>query len=341
VATVSAIVATYLGGPPLLACLEALAGQTRRPDAVHLVVSNPADPTGELPRRWPYPLHIHRLDRRAHYGRAINAGAARAPAGDLLVLNDDTRAQPGFVEALLAAREAHGAGLYQPRILLRADSTRLDNAGHGLFPDGFNWARGREAPDGRGWDAAGTVGAVSGAAFLLTRCAAERLGGFDESFEAYGEDVDLSLRAARLGLPMRYVPGARIEHELGASYGRYGARKLFLIERNRVRAGVRSLPLSALAAMPAWTALRWATFAAAGVAGRGWGARVGPAAQAAAVAGALAGVAWVPDAWRKRRADARGWALGEREMWAHLLRERARLRDILGPESPRRGSGDP
>jgi len=328
-ATTDVIVATYLGGPTLTRCLDALAAQTRPPDAVHLVVSNPDDPTGDLPQSWPWPLHIHRSPRRLHYGAAINVGAAASTADDLLVLNDDTRAEPGFVAALRAARAENGEAFYQPRILLGAGET-LDNVGHGLFPDGFNWARGREAPD-RGYAEAGTVGAVSGAAFYVPRGLVDRLGGFDETLVAYGEDVDLSLRAVRRGVPLRYVPGARIAHELGGSYGRYGAKKVFLIERNRVRAAVRSLPITAVVTLPMWTAARWACFAGAAAAGRGWGARVGIAGQVAAVVGAAAGVAYVPDALLKRRSDAQHWERGEVAMWRHLVKERVHLRDVWRP----------
>ena len=58
---------------------------------------------------------------------------------------------------------------------------------------------------------------------LLTRELLEAVGPFDEDLEAFGEDVDLSLRARRRGFPLRYVPEARIEHALGRCIGRRGA----------------------------------------------------------------------------------------------------------------------
>lgn len=325
----SVIIPTYRGGALLAQCLGALAGQHRLPDEVVVVVSNPEDTTVSARQRWPYRLRVRRMSRRAHYGAAVNAGMGAAREDDFVILNDDTRPHPGFLAALAAARAAGGVAVYQPRILLMAEPGRLDNVGHGLFLDGFNWARGREARDGAGFDEACTVGAVSGAAFLLPREVVDAIGVFDDSLEAFGEDVDLSLRAVRRGFGLRYVPDARIEHALGSSYGRYGARKVYLVERNRVRAAVRSLPATAVATLPVWTLLRWVTLAAAAKAGRGWGARLGPAAQAAVLAGAVDGLRFVPDALRKRRQDAAHWQRGEREMWAHLLRERVRLQDLL------------
>jgi len=325
------VVVTHRGGELLNTCLEALLPQLEPQDAVAVAVSarpGEADVRG-VPRD--PRLELLQLPENVGFARAANAGLDAAlvnGVAGVLLLNDDTRPLPGFVAALRGALAE--PGIYQPRILLSDGTGRLDNVGHGLFPDGFNWARGREDDDGADYDTPREVGSCSGAAILLSREVLEGVGTFDEDLEAFGEDVDLSLRARRQGFPLRYVPAARIEHVLGATYGRYGARKVFLVERNRVRAAARSLPLSAVATMPVWTAARLAGLAVASAAGRSWGARVeATSAAPAAVAGILAGLMHLPDALRKRRADAADWKLGEREMWAHLLRNRVRAKDVL------------
>jgi N-acetylglucosaminyl-diphospho-decaprenol L-rhamnosyltransferase len=319
---ISALVVTHFGGPLLRDCLGSLQGQLGAQDELLVVVS--AEPgVCDLEA---VSAPVLDLGANPRFAAAANAGF-RATSGELvLLLNDDTRARPGFVEALRGCTEP---GLYQPRILLADGSGRLDNCGHGLWPDGFNWARGREDRDGEGYDQPGSVGACSGAAMGIHRAVLDRVGLFDEALEAFGEDVDLSLRAARAGFPLRYVPGARIEHHLGASYGRYGADKVFLVERNRVLLAARSLPASAVLAMPLWTGVRLAGLALAAASGRGWSARVPPSAASAALRGMAAGVAGLPSALARRRADAPGWELGERGMWAHLRRNRVRARDLL------------
>lgn len=346
---ISVLIPAYHAGERLLRGLRHLAAQTRLPEEVVIILSDPADT--ETPAlllaaqaeagagRWPWSMTLLRPPRRVHYGAAVNLGFAAATGEELVVLNDDTEAEPGFLSALAEARQRHGLALLQPRILLLDAPGHLDNAGHGLFFDGFNWARGREAPDaGTGRFAQpGTVGAVSGAAFWLPRAVLDAVGGFDESLEAFGEDVDLSLRAVRRGIPLRYVPEARIRHALGASYGRYGARKVFLVERNRVRVAARSLPLSALASQPLWTVARWGGLAVGAAVGRGWGVRLGTRARLAAVVGTAAGLRHLPDAWQKRRMDAEYWQVGEGGMWRHLLRERVRLSDLLRPPPTRAG----
>lgn len=319
----AAVVVTHRGGPLLARCVEALRGQTHAPDRVRVVVSN----AEQVPL--PAGVAVTHLGANPGFASAANAGL-RAEAGHrVLLLNDDTAPAPRFVAAMSRAAATHGPGIYQPHIVLAGRPNHVDNTGHRLFPDGANLARGRGRLDRRA--PPGDVGAFSGAAVLFTPEVLDAVGLFDEDLEAFGEDVDLSLRATRRGFPIRYVPEARISHALGATYGRGGPRKVFLVERNRVRAAVRSMPASALLTMPAWTVARLAAQGAAALAGRGVGATAGPTGALAAAAGTLAGVACLPDALAKRRADRAAWTRGERAMWGHLLRHVVRPADLLAP----------
>lgn len=306
---------THNGGRLLDENLASLAAQRVPPDETLVVVSNRRIDVTGAPS-----LQMH---ANVGYARAANAGA-RETTGDILLLNDDTRLHPGCIEALHAAWT--GPGVYQPRIRLADGSGRLDNVGHGFFPDGAVWARGRNGPDRA--ELPGSPGGFSGAAVLIARPVWTALGGFDERFDSFGEDVDLSLRLLRRGVRVTPVPGALVEHHLGATWGRVSAEKLRLIERNRVRAAVRSLPLSTLVTLPAWTAARYATFAALAALGRGPGDDVGLVAQLSALRGMAEGALDAPTYWRERRADAPTWALGELAMLRTLWGTRARWEDV-------------
>jgi len=326
------VVVTCYGGPWLARAIESLQSQTLAPTRILIAVSH-SDPI-ELPDG----PEVVRCPRPSGFAVAANTGLQAAGTVPTIVLNDDVEAHPDFVAALHAAHQALGPGIYQPRIVL-ADSPdgvpRIDNTGHRLFLDGFNIARER----GRRLEQSapppcGEVGAFSGAAALLSPEVLAATGGFDADFEAFGEDLDLSLRARRAGFRIRFVDGACIHHALGASYGRIGHRKLFLVERNRVRAAVRSLPSSAVATLPLWTGLRLAAMGVAALGGRGLGAGVGARGAAAAFMGGLAGAFAVPDALRKRRADRSGWTVNDREMWGHMIRHHARPEDLLRGAHP-------
>lgn len=319
---VEVVIVSHLGGPLLEACVDALRSQEPRPARVHVVLSND--------RSVPVPADIDPLQLGANPGFAVaaNVGLTAASGADLVVLlNDDTRARPGFLAALRDAHLQHGRAILQPRILLADGSRRNDNLGHHLFPDGFNLARGRGSQSA---ELPGRVGAFSGAAVAFCGEVLREVGHFDEDLEAFGEDVDLSLRAHRRGVPLLAVPGACIEHELGATYGRTNPRKVFLVERNRLLAAVRSLPASALATMPVWTGLRMGLLAVAAARGQGIGAGVGLRGAGAVLAGGVAGVLGVPGALRKRSQDRPRWQTTDREMWRHLAQARVRWSDVVG-----------
>jgi GT2 family glycosyltransferase len=246
-----------------------------------------------------------------------------ATSGEILLLNDDTRLHPSCVAEL--ARAWHGNGVYQPRILLADGSGRMDNLGLGFFADGGVWARGRGGPD---VEISGVPGCFSGAAVLFARTWWEALGGFDEGLGNFCEDVDLSLRMMRRGWSITPVPAARVEHHLGASWGRSSDKKIRLIERNRVRAGVRSLPSSALLAMPVTTLSRLALFWATQRAGRGAGRDVSSGGATAAMRGIAEGIAAIPEALARRRADRPQWRVGEVEMLGRMWQGRARMVDL-------------
>jgi GT2 family glycosyltransferase len=330
---VAVVVVTWAGGDWLARCWASLQAQTEPADRALIVVAR------GRPVPTPAGAPLRALPGPTGYAASANAGIRAAPGHAVLLLNDDTVCDPGLLAALRAARRAGGPGVYQPRIeLAHADGRPagiIDNTGHRLFFDGFNVARERGLPvDASRAPPCGEVGAFSGAAVWLCPEVIEATGGFDEDLHSFGEDLDLSLRARRLGFRLRFVDGALVRHGLGASYGRGGARKVFLVERNRVRAAVRSLPAGMLAGLPLWTVLRLGALGLAASAGRGIGAAGGPAGPVAALAGGLAGLAHTPDALRKRSADQRSWRAGDAEMWRHLLRHHARPADLLRPPAP-------
>lgn len=308
------VIVTHRADDLLAACIESVVRQ--RPADVLVVVSNE--------HRAVSGARALQMERNVGFARAANAGIA-AVSGDFLLLNDDTVIHDNCIAELTAARAAtNEPTILQPRILL-ADGSGLDNEGHGLFPDGFVWARGRGGPDTA---LPGRLGGFSGAAVYFDRRAWDTLGGFDPRFDSFGEDVDMSLRWMRRGGSILPVPTAKVWHHLGASYGRTGPEKLYRIERNRVRAAVRSLPLSALATMPAWTTLRLCVFAGLAAQQKGPGAAVPWRARLAAVHGIASGLGDAPTWWADRGADRQSWNRGEWAMLHALWSSRARWEDV-------------
>ena len=314
---IDVLIVTHYAGDLLQSCLAGIRAQTHPAARIVVVVSSTAE-LGELKD-----VEVLRTPAPADFAPAANLGLAAMGRHPTVLLNDDTVPEPGFLAALASAID--GEGIYQPSILL--PDGRIDNTGHWLFWDGFNVARERGQ---RRVQARDTCGAFSGAAVLFTPAVLARVGHFDADFGAFGEDLDLSLRAIRQGFPIRHAPEAKITHQLGATYGRTTARKIYLIERNRTAAAIRSLPFSAVAAMPATTGIRLALMGASALKGQGLGHSAGLTGAAAALAGMVAGTMAARKAWSKRRGDKPKWTASDAEMWAHLNRERAPWSKLAG-----------
>lgn len=309
---------THQAGALLNDCIDGLMAQTTAPGSIVVVVSSDVY-VEERPN-----YTIVRTHGDADFARAANVGLRTLGKRPVVLLNDDTVPSPTFIEEL--STSINGPGIYQPRILLPDGS--VDNTGHNVFVDGFNLARDRGSRNIRKAD---ICGAFSGAAVLFTPEILRTVGLFDEDFEAFGEDLDLSLRAIRHGFTIQHVPQAVIQHRLGASYGRTSPRKIFLVERNRTQAAIRSLPVPALAALPAATVARFSVLGVAAMMGHGLGSNAGWRGAAAAVLGAAVGAKGFSVAWSKRKQDQTKWLTSEAEMWRHLRQQRPRLSDLWGP----------
>jgi GT2 family glycosyltransferase len=129
-------------------------------------------------------------------------------------------------------------------------AARLYSAGMALTADGRAFETGAgERPIGA-WAWAREVFGVCGAACLLRRELFTALGGYDESFVSFYEDVDLNVRARILGRRFAYVPEAVVWHAGNASwqagFEQPGAENARLVARNRIGTQAKFMPLSAL-----------------------------------------------------------------------------------------------
>lgn len=177
------------------------------------------------------------------FGAACNAGFAAvlgvgAPA--VVVLNDDVVVRPGWLGPLVAAVSQPGVGAVQP-LLVRPDGVGLDSAGVGIdrFGAGSDLRRGEPvdavaADAGPADSALVPVPAVTGGAAVFAAAFLAEVGGFDERFFLYYEDVELCLRGRRAGWSFGLVPTSRVEHVGSATTMSLGDRRLVLQERNRL-----------------------------------------------------------------------------------------------------------
>ena len=196
------------------------------------------------------------------FGSGINRGAIKVDAEFMLVMNPDTVVEPGMVKALVASIDADPhVGIVGPLIetaegdiypSARTFPTMADAVGHaflGLVRPDNRFTRRYRMLD---WDHAATrrVDWVSGACMLVRQTCFRELGGFDEAYFMYLEDVDLCWRARRAGWEVAYEPAARVVHVQGVSADLHPYRMIAAHHRSLLRFWWRTTPRSHRVLLP-------------------------------------------------------------------------------------------
>lgn len=228
---VSLVIPTFNGGHLLPVCLDAVARQTRAAEDVVVVDDASSDGTQDLLRdRYPWVRIVRHVSNTGFVG-AVNSGLRETAGGIVALLNNDTEAEPGWLEALVAPLETDATlGSTASKLLLFDRRDHLHSAGDGYSTGGVPVNRGAWTRDDGRFDQSVDVFGASGGAGAYRRTALEEAGGFDPWLVSYLEDVDLSWRLQLLGFGCRYVPEARVYHMVSASGG--GVRPSYYCGRN-------------------------------------------------------------------------------------------------------------
>ena len=249
----SVVVVTYQSRDHILHCLRSLDAGVRASEVSAapltwecVVLDNDSrDGTPELVASEAPWARVVRTGANLGYAKAVNRGIAATGGALVLVLNPDCVWPPGAIHALAAWLGSHPrCGIAAPRIL-NPDGTVEYSAR--AYPDSFTflfnryslltrlwpgnpWSRRYLMLD---WDhaSARSVDWVSGAAMLVRRAAIDAVGGMDEAFFMFNEDVDWCRRMNDAGWSVDYVPAASVVHHIGASRG--GVSNQVILERHR------------------------------------------------------------------------------------------------------------
>ena len=253
----------------LRACLRSLDGQSEVESEVIVVDNGSADGSAEMAEA-EFGARVIRNRENRGFCAANNQGIAAAQGEFVALLNNDAEASGGWLAALhRACSGAPDIGMAASKVLEWEDPSRIDKAGHLIFPDGQNRGRGTGERDHGQYDREEEVLWPDGCAAMYRKAMLDEIGGFDEDFFAYGDDAELGLRARIAGWRCIYTPRAVVRHHRGSTLGKGSTRRLELIERNRLLLAVKLFPWSLLLANPVFFAARLAAGALA--AGRGAG----------------------------------------------------------------------
>jgi GT2 family glycosyltransferase len=239
----SIIIPNYNGLRFLAACLDALRGQTYSREMTEVILVDDGSTDDSIPFvRQHYPeVVIVQMARNSGLAAACNAGAQAAHGELLVMLNNDTEVEPGWLAALVESAAAHPtAGAIASKMLLFDRRDTLHNAGDLMGADGIPRNRGVWEQDRGQYDADLTIFGGCGGGVAYRRAAWMQAGGFDERLFMYLEDVDLAWRLQLLGWRAVFAPQARLYHHLSATGG--GTLASFYVGRNTIWVIAKDMP---------------------------------------------------------------------------------------------------
>jgi GT2 family glycosyltransferase len=241
---VAVLIVNYNSGGMLARCLEALARQTLRDFQVVVVDNASTDGSADgIDARYP-DVALVRADGNLGFaaGNNLALGHVRG-ARWIALLNPDAFAEPDWLERFLTAALAESRFIFFGCRMLLADTPRvLDGTGDTYHVSGASWRRDHGIRAEDGVSEPGEIFGPCAAAALYSRAALEEVGGFDESYFCYHEDVDLAFRLRLRGHRCWYVPDAVVHHVSSGITGRRSDFATYHGHRNLVWTYVKDMP---------------------------------------------------------------------------------------------------
>ncbi len=194
------------------------------------------------------------LSENLGYAGGYNAALQQVEADYYILLNSDVEVSPGWVEPLIELMETHtNVAASQPKLLSFHHENKFEYAGaSGGWIDslGYPFARGRvlehcETDHGQ-YDKAAPIFWASGAAFCVRAKAFHEMNGFDASFFAHQEEIDLCWRLQRKGYQIYSCPQSVVWHVGGSTLPKGNSQKTFLNYRNNLWMLAKNLPVGTL-----------------------------------------------------------------------------------------------
>ncbi len=241
----SVVIPTYNGVRFLPTVLDALQAQTFRDFEVIIIDDASSDDTVAMVERDYAGVRVLVNRHNAGFVRSCNTAADAALGQFVVLLNNDTEPEPTWLAELAKAICANPqAAVITSKLLLYSHRTTLHTTGDQLGVDGLPRNRGVWEEDKGQYDGQVAVFSGCGAATAYRKAVWQALGGFDDDFWMYVEDVDFSFRARLAGWETVFVPGARVYHHLSASGG--DTLSSYYVGRNTIWMIVKNMPLSLL-----------------------------------------------------------------------------------------------
>jgi GT2 family glycosyltransferase len=224
-APVTVVVVNFNGGGHLRRCLAHVEAQTVSPERLIVVDNGSTDGSIKEARAWVATRQrlvartvFDAVGTNIGFAAACNRAITHSSTEFVALLNPDAFPEPEWLAALITAAMEHpGCGAFGSRQMMAGKPGILDGIGDRWHLTGLSWREGHGRDAGTADFIPHEIFSACAAAALYRRLALLEIGGFDEDYYCFGEDVDLGYRLRLAGHGARYVPDAVVEHVGGAS----------------------------------------------------------------------------------------------------------------------------
>jgi GT2 family glycosyltransferase len=243
---VAVIIVTWNAANLIGGVLAALSLQTRRADRVLIVDNGSSDENllVDIVAQYPF-CELKRLGKNIGFAAANNIGVSECNDAEFVaLLNPDAFPEPYWLVALLtAAQENSEFDVFGSKLVNAADPSVLDGAGDVYHISGLVWRKGHGVPVASLSAQTSEVFSPCAAAALYRRSALLEVGGFDEDYFCYVEDVDIGFRLRLTGYRCLFVPASVARHVgSGTTGGQHSDFSVYHGHRNLVWTFVKNMP---------------------------------------------------------------------------------------------------
>ncbi|MGZ5016550.1 MAG: glycosyltransferase family 2 protein [Methylobacter sp.] len=297
-------------------CLTALMNQTVKPHEIILLDNASSDGSVQIAQQFPT-VQLVLLNQNTGFARGNNLAIETASAESewIALLNPDAFAEPLWLEALLTAAESNPKfSIFGSKLVNAADPALMDGAGDAYHMSGLVWRMGHGMAVSVATENKREVFSPCAAAALYRRSALSEVGGFDEDYFCYVEDVDLGFRLRLAGYRCLYVPQSVAHHVgSGTTGGQHSDFSMYHGHRNLVWTFVKNMPgILFWTLLPIHLLLNFASIAYFSMHGQG---KVILTAKWDSIKG-------IPEMWHKRRKIQSDRSASIMSIW-HILNKKA------------------
>lgn len=307
---ITVVIVNWNGGRMLDQCVSHLMRQSRRPQRILIMDNGSTDGSADRVQVVAG-VEVRFTGDNLGFARANNLAVRECDTEFVALLNPDAFPEEGWLESLFEAARVHPeVAAFGSRQMMHGAPNTLDGIGDVYHFSGLIWRDGHGRTLSETDEMDGEIFSPCAGAALYRRDALLDVGGFDEDYFCYVEDVDLGFRLRLAGYKSMYVPGSVVHHVGSASTG--GQHSDFAVyhgHRNLVWAFVKNMPGALFwALLPAHVLLNVVTLIYFALHGQGG---VMLRAKSDAVKG-------IPSAWHKRRKIQKHRRVSVLDIWGVL-----------------------